>query len=67
MKKIVLAIATIALLSACKKDWTCECTNNGDVTTRTIKSATKRQAKANCVSTKVTVLGFTDETKCTLK
>jgi len=67
MKKIILVITAITLLSACKKDWTCECINDGNVTIYTIKSATKRQAKANCVSKRVTILGQTDETKCTLK
>jgi hypothetical protein len=52
MKKIAMLVIGIAFLSACKKDYTCECiTNPGNtIKTTTIKSATKRQAKANCFS-----------------
>lgn len=58
MKKILLIAAVAGLaMASCKKDYTCECTSTdtapGSTTTtskKTIKEATKRQAKANCFS-----------------
>lgn len=50
MKKIALlvVISTCILLSSCKKDYTCVCTNPGGVfKTYTIKD-TKRKAKDQC-------------------
>ncbi len=54
MKKltILLIIAIVAIsFTACKKDRVCECTSDGIITKVTINEATKRQGKANCIST----------------
>jgi hypothetical protein len=71
MKKIAMLVIGIAFLSACKKDYTCECTTNpgNTIDKFTIKSATKRQAKANCVSRSFTYPGSSVkvEIDCTLK
>ncbi len=58
MKKILLIAAVAGLaMASCKKDYTCECTESSTIpgsTTTTSKNqildASKRQAKANCVS-----------------
>lgn len=56
MKKLVLGVAAMALLSlaSCKKDYNCECTyqNTGSTTTvsenKTIKNASLDDAKKTC-------------------
>lgn len=57
MKKILLIAAVAGLaMASCKKDYTCECTQTtvpASTTTtskKQILDASKRQAKANCVS-----------------
>ena len=47
---IISALGAISLVS-CKKDRVCECTTGGNVDKVTYTDATKRQGKANCVST----------------
>jgi len=64
MKKYIALFSAItaALIStSCKKDFVCECTETNSthtgidgVYTTTVKDATKKQAKANCVSTENT-------------
>lgn len=69
MKKLIVLLATSALLSACKKDYTCECvgTPGNNTYKYTIKNATKRQAKANCYSLSTTISGTLVKEDCTLK
>jgi hypothetical protein len=73
MKKLAMLLIGIAFLSACKKDYTCECTFLVFSQKTVIKNATKRQAKANCISESMTVPDSTGtgsikiETNCTLK
>lgn len=72
MKKTILSLTTIAIvavMSACKKDYTCECTTTpgNSIDKYTIKSVTKAQAKANCVSTSYDNNGTKIETNCSLK
>ena len=76
MKKLsILSIIAIIAISftACKKDRVCECTSktSSSSTTSTDKmtivKATKRQAKANCVSTKSEDNGVTYTEDCELK
>lgn len=54
MKKLsiftLLAVAAISFV-ACTKDRVCECTEGGVTYKVTYNDATKRQGKANCVST----------------
>lgn len=53
-------IATALISTSCKKDFVCECTNTNSissdatVSTTTVKDATKKQAKAYCISTEDT-------------
>ena len=54
MKKqtlLLIGAITIMNLASCKKDRVCECTTNGNTVSVTIKEATNRQAKSNCIST----------------
>lgn len=76
MKKIILPIAAIALLSfaSCKKDHTCTCTNTstapGYVTntdTYTITEARKGDARVNCLSTSNVSNTYTYTSTCELK
>lgn len=73
MKKGITLIAILAAMTACKKDYTCECTTTpgNSVDKYTIKSVSKSRAKANCVSTSYedNSSGTTVkvETTCTLK
>lgn len=71
IKKAALVIGIAALFSACKKDYTCECTTtSGSVSSTdkyTIKGVSKARAKANCVSTSSDAGGTTVNTTCTLK
>jgi PBP1b-binding outer membrane lipoprotein LpoB len=69
MKKIAMLVIGIAFLSACKKDYTCECTTNPGNTIEkyTIKDVSKARAKANCVSMSQDVGGTRYEKSCTLK
>lgn len=67
MKKIIALSVLTVFFAACKKDYTCECTTAGTTSKTTIKSATKRQAKANCYSSSVTYSNVAVETTCTLK
>lgn len=54
MKKIT-SVALIALLAigftSCKKDWTCECSANGQVLGTTTIKETKSKAKSACETT----------------
>ena len=63
MKKYIAlfgAISVALFSSSCKKDFVCECTQTNSlssdayVSTTTVKDATKKQAKAYCVSTEDT-------------
>jgi len=73
MKKIAILVTGIAFLSACKKDYTCECTFLVFSQKTVIKNATKRQAKANCISQSITAPDSTGtanikfDVNCTLK
>ncbi len=56
------AISVALFSSSCKKDFVCECTStnsisaDANVTTITVKDATKKQAKAQCTSTEDTFI-----------
>ena len=64
---IIIAIAAISIV-ACKKDRVCECTEGGVTYKVTINDATKRQGKANCVSTtEDNGNGTSTKTECKLK
>lgn len=63
----ICAIAVISIV-ACKKDRVCECTTGGTTDKTTLVDVTKRQAKANCVSTTVdNGNGTSTKTECKLK
>jgi hypothetical protein len=71
MKKVMLAVATIAFLglTSCKKDYTCACTttdssSSTSVTQSTTVNGTKKDAKAACEKTQ-TVATIT--TTCVIK
>ncbi|MGZ4042137.1 MAG: hypothetical protein ACXVO9_02970 [Bacteroidia bacterium] len=73
MKKVLLIAAVAGLtMVSCKKDYTCTCTESSSAggssqsQATTIVKATKAQAKANCVSTKVTDNGVTFTNDCKL-
>jgi hypothetical protein len=76
MKKTVLFIAVLSAfsLASCKKDHTCTCVTTstipGSISTTDVKTYTKSKkedARAACVSTSVTYLGYTTTNTCTLK
>ncbi len=71
MKKIIVLIAISAFFSACKKDYTCECTTTVGSFSSTdkyvIKGVTKDRAKVNCVSTTYESSGVTVTKTCSLK
>ena len=64
MKKylaLFTAITTALISTSCKKDFVCECTSTNSInttdaiiSTTTVKDATKKQAKAHCISTEDT-------------
>ena len=69
MKKLIIlaAVASLGLVS-CKKDYTCECKDsNGKVESVKYLDATKRQAKAQCVSYETESDGETYKETCELK
>lgn len=71
MKKLsifsIVALAAISFAS-CTKDRVCECKSGSDVEEITYVDATKRQAKANCVSYSVdNGNGTKTEVECELK
>lgn len=58
MKRLKLAFTVFVFvvlslsLGSCRKDWTCECTVNGKVSsTMTITNITKKTAQENCDKT----------------
>jgi hypothetical protein len=73
MKKLIIAVAAVAFLASCKKDYVCECvaTVAGISATSTIdlgkqkKSDAEDQCKAKDVS--ATSGGITSTTTCTAK
>lgn len=70
MKKIFLILAVIAMvgLNSCKKDWSCQCTNqNGSTTSTAINNETLLNARAKCkdMNSSNSILG-TSET-CSLQ
>jgi hypothetical protein len=77
MKKLILPIAAIALLSfaSCKKDHTCTCTDSsdapgyvaGDPQITTYTEAKKADARAACMSYSVVSNNYTYTTTCELK
>jgi hypothetical protein len=70
MKKLsILALSAIAIinLASCKKDRVCECTTGNSTSKYTVVDASKRQAKANCVSYSYDNGGTIVSTKCELK
>lgn len=78
MKKLVLAIAALGLISltSCKKDYTCSCTTfatGSGIDGQTIETKTgkmkKKDAEKKCESssTSTTVGGVTAGMKCVLK
>lgn len=48
MKKVVFVAFATLMLTACKKDWVCECGSYGEDSSYTIKNQTKRNAKKQC-------------------
>ena len=63
MKKYIAlfgAISAALISTSCKKDYVCECTSsssnstNATISETTVKDASKKQAKAYCVSTEDT-------------
>lgn len=78
MKKLVLAVAALGLISltSCKKEYTCKCTtfsNAPGFVAQTAEGKTeklsKSDAKTKCESgsTSVTIGGFTSGAKCEIK
>lgn len=53
-------------LMACKKDWTCTCTDATGGEVKKISKITKKQALSNCQSKTVTEDGDTESETCTL-
>jgi hypothetical protein len=51
---IILALFTIALFSACKKDYICTCTTNNVRDVKHIVNSSRRAAEANCMTFKQT-------------
>lgn len=69
MKKLVLVAAVVALgLTACKKDYTCECTIKDGSSTITASSTTKAKKKdAKDACEKGTATVGTTTTTCAIK
>ena len=69
MKKVILlAFVAATALTSCKKDWTCECTDNGtSLGTVTIENKTKATAKTACEGNNVTYQAVAPGVKCELK
>jgi hypothetical protein len=70
MKKAILMVAVIAAASftSCKKDRVCTCVNStGGSSIVTYTKASKRDARARCLSYTDTYNGATFTTTCTLK
>ncbi|MCB9222807.1 MAG: hypothetical protein H6582_01415 [Crocinitomicaceae bacterium] len=53
MKKVFsvgFLIATLTLLSSCRKEWDCECTVSGSTSSSKISDATKSEAEDACMA-----------------
>lgn len=67
MKKVLLvAVAGLFVLASCKKDYTCDCTVDGDAISIPLKDTKKKDAEAACESAKTTY-SIAGPTTCTLK
>ena len=70
MKKLLLSVAVLGFItlasSSCKKDYTCECTVNGDKLNIEINNAKSADAEASCSSAEATYKTGDPDAKCTL-
>jgi hypothetical protein len=48
MKKLIIAVAAVAFLASCKKDYTCDCTIAGVTTKADLGKQKKDDAEATC-------------------
>ena len=64
--KLILTILTTCVLTACKKDYTCECANPGGVYATYKIYDTKANASAKCDSY-CSSCNFLNESHCDLK
>jgi len=70
MKKLltILALSIFVLaFTSCKKDFTCECTVDGDTQNVEYKSVKKSDAKKSCEEVETTWKGLGAEASCNLK
>ncbi|MBL7773457.1 MAG: hypothetical protein JNM95_11395 [Chitinophagaceae bacterium] len=69
MKKILLlAFVAATAFTSCKKDWTCECTDNGtSLGTFQIENKSKATAKTACEGNNATYSALYPGVKCELK
>ena len=70
MKKLLLSFAVLGFItlasSSCKKDWTCDCTIDGDNLKTEINDATKSDAEEACSKVEDTYKSYEFDAKCTL-
>lgn len=65
MKKVLIAVAMVAFLASCKKEYVCECTTAGITTSSNLGKQKKADAEEACDKGDQTIMGIT--TQCTAK
>lgn len=58
MKKLFALLAVVALFTACKKDYTCECTILGSTESAVIEDVKKSEAKDSCDAANAIAVAF---------
>lgn len=48
MKSVLIIAVSVLALTACRKDWVCECNYSGEDSSYVIKNRTKRDARRVC-------------------
>jgi len=51
MKKLIIAVAAVAFLASCKKDYSCECVTTGSVINGTVTTSLGKQKKDDAETT----------------
>ncbi len=65
-KMLIISVVGTIVLTACKKDWTCECTLNGTVFgSEVIQDKSKKDARSECESNNGSAMGYT--VSCSIK
>ena len=68
MKKVLaIAVLGVFVLASCKKDYTCECTVDGEKLTIPLNGYKKKDAESSCDAAQTTYSNADSGATCTLK